>query len=218
MTLENAIATNRNLYLGNLSPRDPQFHRGNFIGLALRRESSLDLECNLRFGIPFPSNSVEKIQAEDVLEHIPFEECINLLDEIYRVLKKGNGIFRLSVPDYQSRLLSARSVYDSDGNILGDLMTSTKVFYDAKSEKLIVEKSLDGESHQWFPTNEVIRNLIKASNISKCREIRFHHYYETPESFIMNEFEENEMPVSRMPPHDMRADGAPISLIIDFLK
>ena len=70
--------------------------------------------------LPYADNSIAKIQAQDVLEHLPFDKVPFVLDEIYRVLKPG-GIFRLSVPDYRSPVHKRRSVYDWRGRVTGDL-------------------------------------------------------------------------------------------------
>lgn len=45
-----------------------------------------------------PSNIVDKIVMDEVLEHISFKETNNVLKEIYRILKKG-GELSLQVPD-----------------------------------------------------------------------------------------------------------------------
>tara|TARA_A100001015_G_C14754240_1_gene618800 strand:+ start:139 stop:786 length:648 start_codon:yes stop_codon:yes gene_type:complete len=60
--------------------------------------SGADIVHDLRKGIPLPENSVDRIYASHVLEHIPFKELIILLNEIYRVLKK-EGELSVSVPD-----------------------------------------------------------------------------------------------------------------------
>ncbi len=57
-----------------------------------------DIIHDLRKGIPLPENSVDRIYASHVLEHIPYRELIRLLSEIFRVLKKG-GELSVSVPD-----------------------------------------------------------------------------------------------------------------------
>jgi hypothetical protein len=36
--------------------------------------------------------------------------------------------------------------------------------------------------------------------------------------YFAHTFEEMDMPVMRFPPRDMRANGAPISIIVDFVK
>lgn len=60
--------------------------------------SGADIIHDVRKGIPLPENSVDKIYSSHVLEHIPFKDLIILLNEMYRVLKKG-GELSVSVPD-----------------------------------------------------------------------------------------------------------------------
>ena len=67
-------------------PSDKQFYDGNFVGLAHKPISAKDINCDLRQPLPFPDASIEKIQGEDVLEHLEFEDARILLDEIWRVL------------------------------------------------------------------------------------------------------------------------------------
>jgi len=47
---------------------------------------------------PFTSNSIEKIMAQEFLEHIAFRECMPLLREAYRILQPG-GVIHIQVPD-----------------------------------------------------------------------------------------------------------------------
>lgn len=57
-----------------------------------------DISHDLRNGIPFPSDSVDQIYTSHMFEHIPFRDLLVILDECYRVLKKG-GELSVSVPD-----------------------------------------------------------------------------------------------------------------------
>ena len=56
---------------------------------------------DLRYPLPFKSNSFEGIFTEHTLEHLYPSEANNLLQEIYRVLKPG-CIARISVPDLKT--------------------------------------------------------------------------------------------------------------------
>jgi len=57
-----------------------------------------DIYCDLRYGIPFPKNSVSKIYSSHLLEHLTFKEGQVFLQECLRVLVP-NGIFSICVPN-----------------------------------------------------------------------------------------------------------------------
>lgn len=58
----------------------------------------LDLNWDLRWGLPFPDSSVEFIYNEHFLEHLTVEEGLKMLSECRRTLKTG-GILRVAMPD-----------------------------------------------------------------------------------------------------------------------
>jgi SAM-dependent methyltransferase len=119
------------LYLGNLPMDEPQYKKGRFIGLALNPTHDREIMHDIRNKFPFADESVSKIQSQDVFEHIEQRGLIPIFDEIYRILKK-DGVFRLSVPDYNSPYYRKRCVYDQDGNILADLRMGGAVSYEKK--------------------------------------------------------------------------------------
>jgi len=55
---------------------------------------------NVKYGIPFPDDSVDYIYSSHLLEHLFKEDARNFLKEAYRVLKK-DGIVRICVPDLE---------------------------------------------------------------------------------------------------------------------
>lgn len=57
-----------------------------------------DLSHDLRNGIPFLSDSVDRIYTSHMLEHIPYAELVIFLNECYRVLKDG-GELSVCVPN-----------------------------------------------------------------------------------------------------------------------
>ena len=75
-------------------------------GNAVRKEgfisSDLSLKADypfdLRFGLPFPSDSLELIYAEHVLEHLQYRDLMAALHDCYRTLRHG-GVLSLVVPD-----------------------------------------------------------------------------------------------------------------------
>lgn len=55
---------------------------------------------DLRKGIPSETNSVDVVYHSHIFEHIPKNNALPFLKEIYRVLKKG-GIQRIVIPDME---------------------------------------------------------------------------------------------------------------------
>jgi len=72
-----------------------------FINIDNRAEVEPDLLCSVLDGLPYSDNSVDMIRADDFLEHIPIGKTIQVITEIWRVLKPG-GIFESSTPDAET--------------------------------------------------------------------------------------------------------------------
>ena len=84
------------LYFGSLGAHERQYQIPNFTGLALEPKHGREIKHDLTQPLPYPDNSIAKVQAQDVLEHLAFDKVPFVLDEIYRVLKSGG---RLAVSD-----------------------------------------------------------------------------------------------------------------------
>lgn len=207
----------KHLYFGNLTTGERQYASGRFVGLALAPQHSQEIRHDARQKLPVADNSVERIQSQDVFEHLAYDELPAIFDDIHRALKPG-GIFRLSLPDYGSPFLLRRCVFDEQGRILADLRMGGRVAWDRKGRQRKVEFLPDGNAHLWFPTWELVWGLIRRSTIEHCAAIRFHHYFVNREEYVMQDYPEEEMFVMRAPPHDQRGGGLPISLIVDFVK
>jgi SAM-dependent methyltransferase len=206
----------RYVYFGNLWPHEEQYKSDLFRGLALTNPQDKDILHDIRRPLPFQDGSVRGFQSQDVFEHVDRQTVPKIFDEIFRCLASG-GIFRLSLPDYNSPLLKSRSVYDSDGHILGDLAMGTAVSGRINGG-LNVTFAEGGDAHIWFPTYEQVLHLILASEIRKCTTISVHHAWINRAEFVVKEFDQAVMPVKRVPPEDMRAGGKPISIVVDFRK
>ena len=204
------------LYYGSLGLHERQYQVPNFIGLALHPAHDREMAHNAVEALPFADNSIAKAQAQDVLEHLPFEKLPFVLDEIHRVLKPG-GVFRLSVPDYRSPVLKRRSVYDHRGRVTGDLMMGATPWFDAATGDARVRFSQDGDAHVWFPRYELITHLILKSEIRKST-IRFYQAFLDDQTFLADPIPDEEMFVQRALPHDRRSGGMPVSIVVDFVK
>jgi SAM-dependent methyltransferase len=204
------------LYFGSLGPHERQFQIPNFVGLALEPRHAREIRHDLTAALPYPDGAIARVQAQDVLEHLPFEKVPFVLDEIYRVLKPG-GIFRLSVPDYRSPVQKRRSVYDWRGRVTGDLLMGAEPWFDGASGDARVRFTADGEAHLWFPRYELITHLVLKSEIRKSA-IKFYQGFLDDHSYLAEPFPEEDMFVLRALPHDRRAGGQPVSLVADFVK
>ncbi len=204
------------LYFGSLGPHERQYQVPNFIGLALEPAHEREVRHDLAAALPYSAGSIAKVQAQDVLEHLPFERVPFVLDEIYRVLKPG-GVFRLSVPDYRSPVHRRRSLYDWRGRVTGDLMMGAEPYFDAATGDARIRFAEGGEAHLWFPRYELITHLVLKSEIRKSR-ITFWQAFLDDHTFLAEPFPEDEMYVQRALPHDRRAGGAPVSIVADFQK
>lgn len=56
-----------------------------------------DIEVPIEGPLPYADNTVDKIRAEHVIEHVDSAGLIHFLDSCYRILKPG-GMLRLCVP------------------------------------------------------------------------------------------------------------------------
>jgi len=204
------------LYFGSLGQHERQFQIANFVGLALQPAHEREIRHNLTDPLPYADNSIAKVQAQDVLEHLPFEKVPFVLDEIYRVLKPG-GTFRLSVPDYRSPVQKRRSIYDARGRVIGDLLMGATSYLDQATGDARVKFSEDGEAHIWFPRYELITHLVLKSQLRKA-QIHFYQAFLDDHTYLCEPVPEDEMFVQRAAPHDRRAGGAPTSIIADFVK
>jgi GT2 family glycosyltransferase len=73
-----------------------------FINIDNRAEVDPDVVCDVQHGIRYPDNSVDLIRADDFLEHIEQWRVIDVMNEIWRVLKPG-GILDAKVPSTDGR-------------------------------------------------------------------------------------------------------------------
>ena len=69
-----------------------------------RQNGFLFKRFDVRYGLPFNDGSVDAIVAHHLVEHLTYEEALELFKECHRVMKKG-AVLRISVPDPE-RLLA----------------------------------------------------------------------------------------------------------------
>ncbi len=193
------------LYAGDI-PNMPEYDKKGIVGLSITHSDSRTIKHDITEGILLEDNSVDIFQAEDVFEHIEYDKLVDVINEIYRVLKP-DGIFRLSVPDYRCDILYSRSTKDENGRIIFDKSGGGK-YKDGKVIK---------GGHVWFPTYEFVKALIDNSRFD---DYTFYHYYDENGNSITKTIDYNIGYVQRTPDNDARVRNPyrGMSIVCDCVK
>ncbi len=186
--------------------QNPNCYR--FACLSLNKSNSTHLLHDLANDLPLPDNCVDVFQTEDVLEHRPYDSLVEILNEIYRVLKPG-GLCRISMPDYRCDVLYHRSVKDSDG----------RVIFDPQGGGQFVNGKVINGGHLWFPDLENVTVLLSKTLFNKKNKVNFLHYYTEKES-ITKPIDYSVCYVRRTPDHDGRVSNPyrAMSIVVDLIK
>lgn len=189
------------LYAGDVPD---QTEYDGWIGLSLTQENARHIRHDVTKPFPLPNNSVDAFQAEDVFEHIEYDQLVPVLNDIHRVLKPG-ALFRLSLPDYRCDILYERSEKDSYGNIIFD------PFGGGNPEK---------PGHVWFPRYETLQLLLETSRFGADGTINFLHYYDRHGASVTHPIDYSKGHVQRTPDFDRRVQAPyrSMSLIVDLTK
>jgi len=87
----------------NLCIGSGRWTEDGWIGLD-KSDYGQEIVWDLRWGIPLPDNSCDKVFADQILEHIQLnEDFVLVMNECLRVLKDG-GVMEIHVPYYQSEV------------------------------------------------------------------------------------------------------------------
>lgn len=181
-----------------------------FIGLSNLVDNNENLYHDFENKLPFLDNTVDIYQSEEIFHKKDINTLLNVINDIYRVLKPG-GLFRLSIPDYRCDILNERS-YKNENN---------EIFYDpggGGNYDYLEEKVIDGGTI-WFPKYEKVLELLQESNFDN-NNINFLHYYNSNDEPILNEVNYRNGYISRTPDNDERvkSPARPLSMIIDLYK
>ena len=90
---------------GLFEPTAERLHLGcgrkilpGYVNVDLVEAEGVDLAWDLSESIPFPDDSFARALSEDFVEHVPADRTIQLMNEVYRVLRPG-GVFQVHVPE-----------------------------------------------------------------------------------------------------------------------
>lgn len=190
------------LYAGDIYTNFEQYPDDEVICLSLTNSNYRCIRHNITIPYPLEDNIIDSYQIEDVIEHIEKEKVVEILNEICRILRVG-GYLRLSLPDYHSPLVLHNSFIDNTG----------KVIYDPNGGgKFIDGKVYDG-GHLWFPTYEVVKELIDQSDFSTYK---FYRYYDSNRRKYAEKIDYRMGYISRTKEHlSYKKD---ISIVVDCFK
>ena len=140
------------------------YENQGFIGLSIKQADWNTIKHDITRPFPLKDNTVDFFQAEDVLEHIPYERCPPSLPR-YTASSPGARFLRLSVPDYRcdvyasaaSGLRRAALPFDPDG-----------------AAGTGMESPAAGRTCG-FPVFESVKALCDASPFAAAE---FYHYYD----------------------------------------
>ncbi len=189
------------LYAGDIP--DMREYDG-LIGLSLTRNDSRHIRHDITKPLPLPDNSVDSFQAEDVFEHIKYDQLVSIINEIFRILKPG-GLLRVSLPDYGCDILRDRSLKDTRGDIVFDPDGGG---------------TSENPGHVWFPRINNVKALFCQSRFAEYGEMDYLHYYQMEGTFITRQIDYKKGHVQRTPDFDKRVQNPyrPMSLVLDLVK
>lgn len=193
------------LYAGDILNKK-EYDIEGIVGLSIRKEDYRTIRHDICNPYPLPDNSVDAYQAEDVFEHIEYDKLVDVINEIYRVLKPG-AYFRLSVPDYGCDILRDRSTKDENGTII----------FDKEGGGTYEDGQVRNGGHVWFPTYESVRALITKTDFDRYE---FYHYYDENGQSVTKKIDYTKGYIQRTPDHDKRVQNPyrAMSLVVDLFK
>jgi len=157
----------------NLTGARKTFSVGEYVDILANHDF---VHHDLRFGVPFPKESVSHIYTSHFLEHLLPDQAKLLLQDSYKVLQPG-GVMRISIPDLEYAI----SLYPDDKeamlekyffiNDTANSFSNHKYMYDFDSlsellSEIGFEKVERGEYAKGdFPDVELLDNRMKDSLI-----------------------------------------------------
>lgn len=151
------------LYAGDIYNNFEYYPDDYVICLSLSKSDYRTIRHDISEPYPLKDETIDSYQIEDVIEHIEKKKALIIINEIYRILKKG-GYLRLSLPDYYSSILIERSLTDKFG----------KIVYDPYGGGNYIEGKVCNGGHLWFPTYELVQRILEESDFKKYKFYRYH--------------------------------------------
>ncbi len=131
--------------------------------------SSCDIYWDLRKGIPFPNDSINRIYSSHFFEHLTFKEIQQFLDECKRVLVPG-GKFLICVPNARIYI----EAYAKGGSLNADTFLAYKPAYNHTTRIDYVNYTayMDGQ-HKYMFDEENLAFILHSKGFRNIRWRQF---------------------------------------------
>ena len=124
-------------------------------------------------GLPIEPNSVDKLYASHVLEHLAHEDAVIALKNSHLILKSG-GIFRVIVPDLTVRV---RKYLSDVGSVSAapEFLDSTLLGRRSRARGIlnIASTVLGNSNHLWMWDEPSLTHALKMAGFSDIRRCTF---------------------------------------------
>lgn len=129
----------------------------------------VDLVWDLSDGLPFEDNSCQMVYHEHMLEHLPIDKGLFLLQECYRVLQAG-GVLRVAMPSLDVLLEKASS---KNWRNQDWLTWSEYQFIQTRAEMINIAFRWWG--HQWLYDREELHRRLHEAGFKQVRDVEWGH-------------------------------------------
>jgi predicted SAM-dependent methyltransferase len=147
------------------------FPAEGWINANLTPGPGVDIECDIRTGLPLRSDSIQYIASMHAIVELPYLDVVPSLRELHRVLEPG-GVLRLGLPDLDRAIDAYRSGDPTYFSIPDDEMTSI-------DGKFVVQMTWYGTNLMMFTVDLACVLLERAG----FRDVRRAAYGETTSPF-----------------------------------
>jgi predicted SAM-dependent methyltransferase len=127
-----------------------------------KEEPGIDINCDIRVGLPLESDSLDYAVSIHALPEIPYPDLVATLEELRRVLKPG-GVLRLGLPDLDKGIHAYLNRNEGHFLVPDDEMRSL-------GGKFIVHMIWYGYSRSLFNFEFIEELLLKAGfvHVTEC--------------------------------------------------
>lgn len=133
----------------------------NFVNIDGNIRYRPDMWLDLRNGLPFPTQSVDRVYACHVFEHFYWDELVGIFRECFRVLQHGGGI-RILVPSVE---LAVQAYLEGDRDWFPEFPTA----FDSLGGRFVNFLFCDGQHRLAFDFSFIVEALSMSGFVENRR-------------------------------------------------